>query len=478
MLPQGQRDISIVQDWNADPTHQDEELNFDIADWPPQADNKPYALHLEDTSQHDIHARIRSRKRNLARMEAASKRKDVVHIGSHFSCYIDQIQCKAIEKLLNYDDREWISFTMVGINGTGDLYSSPSSAEYLYSFFLSLTKVKVLNLRSCTSCRGHGLEIILKTIPYFDELKELRLEGWQMDRVSVVALVESLKFQHTKSVLLLSMRSCLFLGEETFHEFTSGVCSIPQLETLNLSHCNLGDNEIIPLVDSMKRHPSIRHVHLGGNFCRSQDSVLCIAAWINDSSCNLYDLNVRSLWIGFSEEGLVQRYVNLEPVFDAISKNESLRCLSISANYLEDKDVQQLTLALLASPNKRLHTLDIRDNPFEESGADSLFEIVCGVRSLHAIQFENHFFQYRCTDLLKLHAEFNLYDTLLVDKAVDIPIPLWPRAFSRVQEQETANSKPNINRTTNVLYRLLQSPSGPFGDQLLLKLATHRKAVY
>jgi Leucine Rich repeat len=468
--------MAIYDNWHGDDRHYHaEELNFDIAEWPPQADDKRYTLRLEESTEYDVYARLRCIERNLARTENAKKRKDIVHVEVHYSCCIDHFQREAIESLLRYDDRDWISFTMIGINGIGDLYIRPASDENLYSLFLSMSKVKVLNLHSCTSSRGHGLEIILKAIPYFDRLKELRLEGWQMDRVSVAALVESLQFQHKKSVSLLSMRSCLFLGEGAFLEITNGLQNIPQLETLSMSYCNLGDNDIIPLVDSMKIHPSIDRVHLGGNFCRSQDSVSSIAEWIKDPSCNLLDLNVRALWIGFSEEGLVQRYVDLEPLFDALSFNTSLRHLTISENYMEDEDIHQLANALLTSPCRALTFLDVGDNPFKEAGATSLLEVARGVRTLRFIRFENRFAQYHCADLLKLLAEFNRYDSLLLDKSVLIPMALWPFALSQVKAQETEDSMQDEKRSSNLLYWLLQSSTGPFGQHLSIRIALHRK---
>jgi hypothetical protein len=463
--------------WKPDRNHNEEELSFDIAEWPQQKDDKRYTLCLEETTHYDVDDRRLSRERNLARIERAKERQDVAHLEVQYSCCIDHSQRVAIESLMLYDDRDWLSFTMTGINSVRDLYASPASDELLFTFFLSMTSIKVLNLHSSTSNRGHGLEAILKAIPYFDELQELRIEGWQMDCVSVTALVESLQFKHGKSVSLLSMRSCLFIGEGAFHEIVCGLHKVPHLESLNMSYCNLGDNDIILLVDSVKIHPSIKRVHLGGNYCQSQDSVSSIADWIKDPNCNLHDLNTRGLWTSFSEDGLLQRYVDLHPFFDALSKNSTLRALTISENYIEDNDARQLANALLASPNRKLKFLDARHNPFQEAGAMSLLEVVRSVHSICAVRFENNFLQYRCADLVKLLAEFNRYDPLLVDKAINIPMPLWPLAFSRIQKQHTLNPMPDEVRSSNLLYRLLQSPTGPFGQQLSLQISMHRESI-
>jgi hypothetical protein len=458
---------------HAEQYHQEELLQFDVANWPPYDVVKRYKLCLEDTTHYDVTAGLRSKERNLSRIEKAKSRPDIAHMEVQYCCCIDHDQRVAIESLLQYDGREWVSFTMTGINGIEDLYADATAAEqYLYSFFLRLTTVKVLNLYSCISNRGHGLETILKAIPNFDQLKELRIEGWQMDGVSIRALAESLQFQHMKSISLLSLRSCLFLGEGAFNEMITAIHNVPNLEHVNVSYCNLGDNEIISLVNSLRAHPSINTVHLEGNFCGSQLSVSSIADWIKDPACNLHSLNTRGLWIGFSEEGLVQRYVNLMPIFDALSMNLNLRSFTISENYLEDNDVIQLAVALLESPDRKLTSLDVGDNPFQEAGARSLLEVVQTVRTLRFVRFENNFLQYSCADHLKLLAEFNRYDPLLLDNSAHIPMPLWSLALSRIQEQHSVNYFPDdTTRSMNILYRMLQSSTGPFGQQLLLRIA-------
>jgi Ran GTPase-activating protein (RanGAP) involved in mRNA processing and transport len=362
---------------------------------------------------------------------------------------------------------------MIGINGMGDFYSTPATAENLYSLFSALRNIQILNLHSSTLNRGHGLEVILKAIPWMDQLKELRLEGWQMDRISVSDLVESIKGQHKQSVTFLSMRSCLFLGEDTFLEWAAGLKDITKLRTLNISYCNLGDNEIIPLVEAIKSHPSIERVHLGGNCCRTQQSVSAIATLIGEQTCKLVDLNLRAMWVGFSEEGLVQRFVNLTPVFDALSENESIQHLTISENYLEDNELRQITKALLAQPKRQLKYLDVGDNPFEESGAKTLIELVRGLPALHDIRFENHFLPYRCSELVKLLSEFNHYDKLFSDKSVEIPLSIWPHAFARLQQQGVETSMPSDQRATNHIFRFLRSTTGPNGHELSLQIALH-----
>jgi hypothetical protein len=424
---------------------------------------------LEELTHYDVNARIEARGRNLVRLNEAKQRKDVAHLEAHYTCCVDKIQLDALEELLTCDERQWLSFTLQGINGLSDFYARPASLESLTSLFMALRTVEVLNLHSCTLSRGHGLEVILKTIPFLSQLRELRLHGWQMDRISISNLILSLKEQDSKAVTLLSLRSCYFLGEDTFTALVSGLSSIEQLRTLNLSYCNLGDNEIIPLVHSLKSHPSIKCLHIGGNSCVTTDSVNAIADWVKEDSCQLQDLNLRALWIGFSEEGLVQRLVGLANLYHSLSVNKSLQNLTLSENYLENDDIDELTTALSSSPV--LSFLDVADNPFEEKGAETLLRLVYGCRALESVRFENYFMTYRCADAIKTYARFNYADRRLVDRPVNLPLSLWPNALSRVQNG-CGDRIYSYNGAPDVIFHLLQSSTGDFGLPLSLRIAT------
>jgi Ran GTPase-activating protein (RanGAP) involved in mRNA processing and transport len=271
------------------------------------------------------------------------------------------------------------------------------------------------------------------------------------------------------------MRSCLFLGESAFAEITNGLQYIPQLKTLNLSYCSLGDTDIIPLVRSVRYHSNIECVHLGGNFCHTPKSVDVIADWINDPACKLRDINLRGLWVGFNQGGLLQRFVNLAPVFYALGNNSSIHDLTMSENYLEDNEVRQLVDALLSNlPKRKLQYLDVGDNPFEENGAKALENLVRRVKTLRAIRFENHFMTYQCSELVKLLAEFNHYDKLLVKNPVDVSLSVWPHAFARIQDFVTENNLQSDRTAPNHLFRLLRSSTGPYGHELSLRIAMSR----
>lgn len=465
--------MAILDVWHADDGYsaQGEELNFDVADWPALETTtcNAFTLRLEELTQFEVAARIQARGRNLIRLEEAKRRRDIRHIEVHYTGCNDEIQCEALHDLLTFDDREWISFTLQGVNSMNDFYAKPASLECVCSLFLALKGVKVLNLYSCSSQhRGHGLEDILKTIPHLTSLTDLRLHGWQMDRVSTSSLVESLQEQEENSLQLLSLRSCCFLGEDTFQQLVVGLQNIDQLNTVNLSYCSLRDNDITYLVDKLAQHPSLECLHIGGNDCISPGSVDAIAGWIGNESCKLKDLNLRALWIGFSEEGLMQRFVDLSNLYRSLGVNGSLESLTISECYLDSTDVEELCSAL--AKQEDLVYLDIGDNPFSERGAKRLLDLVRNSSRIESVRFENHFISYKCSGSIKLFARWNYLDGRLVGNSSNVLLSLWPQAFSKVQSDYRGRYD-SSDFSSDIIYRLLHSSSGGFGHPLSYRIA-------
>ncbi|KAL3903737.1 MAG: hypothetical protein SGILL_010333 [Bacillariaceae sp.] len=474
--------VAIFDTWEPDEEHRCccrdtkvVELDFDVAHWPRSSSDESataFILRLEEMNQFAVEERIQSRNRNLARVQLAKEHPNTVHLDVHYTCCADPSLRNALEELVKVDGRHWCSFTMMGINGLGDFYSAPAMTESLYSFFVALRAFRVLNLHSCTLNRGHGLECILKAIPYLSKLKVLRLEGWQMDRISVNTLLESLQFQRSQTIRYLSLRSNLFLGEGSFAALAGNLKKVPQLSVLNVSYCSLCDNDVISLVEALKVHPSVDRVHLGGNSCHSERSVEALSNWIKQPTCRLRDINLRSLWVGFTEEGLYQRFVDLMPLFEALAENRSICNLSLSENYLEDQEILKLSHALQSRQTEKLQSLDVGDNPFKQTGAEDLLNLVKNVPTLCRIRFENHFMHYCVAELVKVLAEANHYDKVLINKPVHVALPSWPNALAKIQKQQLKEETSlDSSRATTHLFRLLRSPTGPFGHELSVRIA-------
>ena len=455
---------------------ENEVLDFDISNWPSPKEKKTFTLKLESMIDGSMEEKSRSRRRNMIRLEKAQGRQDIVNLSIHFSCCKDILQLEGITSLINNSNRKWNSFSMTGINEVGNMYSSKEFPEEIKLLFEALKHVKALKLSSCNLNIGHGLELILEKIQLFTCLEELRLEGWQIDRISATTLIECLKCHADKSIRLLSMRSCRFLGENSFDIFCRGLKYVERLYTLDMSNCNLNDNDVIPLISSITRHPRIECVDLEKNCCQTQSSLDTIASWIKDDNCKLRVLNVRGLWTGFSEEGLFQRFVDTTPLFLALSHNTSLYDLNLSENCLENEEVKRFT-SLLRNSSTKLCYIDVGMNPFNENGAKSLLQLVRDLKTIQHVKFENSFMEYECARLIEIQAEINYLDAF-IGKSLDIPLSLWPHIFARIQCGTRTGKFNRLSKlSSDHIYRLLRAGTGAYGKQLSLRIATHNTKV-
>lgn len=422
-------------------------------------------LRLGDITCHEVSDRQGVKERDLLRLRKAKERSDVKHLEVHCTC-VDETVMEALVDLLSCKDRSWESFTLKGINDLGDFLARTKPLDDFVPLFKALSNVKSLNIHSCVLNRGHGLEALLEQLPFMASLRELRIQGSEIDRVSVRALIKGVNDHDSKTLRLLSLRTCCFAGETTFHELVDGIACMEQLLTLNLSFCNLGDTHVMYLVNSMKSHPSIKCIHMGGNHCTTAESVASVASWVQETS-SLRDLNLRGLWIGFYQ-GLVQRQVDLSPLFQAIRSNSSLQSITLSENCLLGRDVKELGTAL--KDNTTLSYLDVSHNDLGEDGARELVTLLQNSAALEQLKFENNFCRFRCTSEIKAHAHFKWIDKRLLSRTSDTPLSVWPTAMVRVDEMcdERYFARECI---PDVLFRMLRAPSGASGLPLAVRIA-------
>ena len=493
------------------------------------AEVKDRCLKLDDITIHDFSERQDVQNKNRECLLKAMERPDIKHLDIHYTC-IDKLTMeylidllvspspsitkkKAHNEELTYstsnNGRIWESFTLRGINGLGDLYNyaraTVSSLEDLVPLFVALRNVKILNIYSCSQSRGHGLERLLEQLPYMSLLQELRLEGSEIDGITVRALVDGLKNDYgydyvtkmptKKSIKVLSFKCCAFAGNDTFRELVNGIPtshSTKCLKTLDVSNCDLHEADILHLVGMMKSHQtsSLECLHVGGNHCAtSEESVNAFASWIEDDSCRLKELNLRALWIDYYE-GLLLRQVDLRPLFTAIGRNKSIRCVSLSENCLLKQDIQDLGNALYQEKNTTLSTLDVSQNDISDGGAKHLVKILQTCRAIHHVKFENQHFNYKCAKEIHANAHFNYIDSKLLTtpKSNDLPLSAWPNAFVRVNDVCTrgdSDDKGRSNKINNtyyskeyvpdIIFRLLNAPTGNYGIPLAVRIAMNNR---
>jgi Ran GTPase-activating protein (RanGAP) involved in mRNA processing and transport len=461
----------VYDDWSADAGFSIDGhvvLCTDIVEWPPlNSTDKPLTLCLGDELTMYNSNEETTRLNNLKSIKAAKERPDISYLQVHYSC-VDESVMSGLLELLTCDERKWESFTLKGINHLVDFYSKSVPLEDYEPLLLALSNVKVLNIGSCSVSRGHGLEALLRKIPFMPRLGELRIQSSELDQVSVQTLIKSLQNQNTRKMTLLSLKACTFPGENSFRDLVNGLQRIDHLQTLNLSFCVLEDEDIIYLVNSMERHPSLKNLHIGGNHCTSMQSVQAISSLIQ-TTATIRDLNLRALWIDFNH-GSVQRLVNLVPFFRALRCNSSLQSLTLSENYLTSHDIEDLAIAIY--DNRTLKSLNLSHNNFGDRGAYALLEAVRNCSALEELLFENHYCRFHCSEDIKTHAHFNWADKRLLQTS-DVPISLWPKALAHVNEKcnERYHMKKGI---PDVLFRLLTLPTGECGLPLAVRVAMLR----
>ena len=460
--------------WQADDGYsvQGEELHGDVHEWPPPKPGKALTLRLEELTHFDVNARVYARNRNILRLGKARQRPDIQHLEVHYTCCIDKQLRLLIQDLFSCDHRTWISFTMHAINGFADFFTRPPPLEDFEHLFVALRHVHVLNLNSCPWFRGHGLDSILKIIPQFDNLQQLRLQGWQLDQVSADALVEAFNAcahtHNSNKITLLSLRSCAFLGDTAFFRCVHGLLALTHLRTLNISYCNLHDTQVIQMVHQLRNHPSLQALHLGGNECVSPLSIDHIADWLRCKSCRLTDLNLRALWISYSDDGLLQRRVDLSTLYEALGSCQTLQHLVLSENYLEDGDIKLLSRSVRKISG--LSHLDVGDNPFSEQGAAQLFHLVKGHSPLESLRFENAYVPYTSSEAIRIQISINYFNNRLKRARAPIPLALWSKIIPCLQHVSHEHSC-GTDISGDMIYYFLTSSTGDDGLMLLFQMA-------
>lgn len=140
------------------------------------------------------------------------------------------------DDLLSCNQRTWYHLLCIHQESCRLLYKATSTTWRFQNLFVVALRhpVHSLNLNSSPWFRGDGLDsrvLVLKIIiPHFDILQQLILQRWQMTvsslgRVLVDALVEAFTAcahaQNSNKLTLLSLRSCVFLGDTNFPDHLS-----------------------------------------------------------------------------------------------------------------------------------------------------------------------------------------------------------------------------------------------------------------
>jgi hypothetical protein len=370
-----------------------------------------------------------------------------------------------ILKLLQADPhRQWKSVSFQGgvdYNGLVDLCSSQFISEVLDE----LEHVEALNLIETTTDLGR-LAFQLSRYP---RLHTLRFERPVNHLHRVVELTHAL--QQNSCLTRLSFSECTFFGtgndmvqnhNGTLIDLVTGISNIPQLVTLKLCRCQMDDATLSFVVHALKKHPSLAHLHLGGNACISNRSIQAVAKLLSSKRSKLVDLNLSSVWDEFYyEEDPTDDGESLDfiPLFQALAKNTKLQKL-----YLAETPIKANAIAALADAlkvNTSLTNIDLRGVDMSFDAEAELVQIVASGRRVERLRISY------CDRMCNFIPHLNWAGCQLLSQSLEIPLALWPLILSRVNLQ-TNNRVHEEFDIPAVLYQMLRCPHGESSTMPLL----------
>lgn len=164
----------------------------------------------------------------------------------------------------------------------------------------------------------------------------------------------------SKSLYVLSTRK---ISEEDAVKLAQAISSNSWLEELYLSGHQLGDKGLQAFADCLKRNRSLRHICIG-NDTFGDEGVKVISQGIAgnpDSALEVWDLEYKSV----SENGAIA-------IANILTKNESLKELSLSRNAIGDEGVEALMVALSESPKAVLTRLRLDECALSGKAIDAM----------------------------------------------------------------------------------------------------------
>ena len=251
---------------------------------------------------------------------------------------------------------------------------------------------------------SHGLT--LATSPTRLEFREISLDARQMSAlsrgISQSSSLETLRFGavHFKDQRLVSHLAQALRVNRT-------------IRTLQLTRCELLDEQLVLVIDSMIGHPSVNALDLSGNQCRKL-SLRSLSNYLSMPDCSLVTLKLgdqfyktlptSSKRTRVATDAASDERFPIEELLPGLQANDSIRHLDLSRNQLSD--VTAFQVILWCCPH--IQTLDLLGNRLAS------LQALAGRRFMH---------QTRPSRLRRLELGFN---------------SLWTSQHRKAQKEETA----------------------------------------
>jgi Ran GTPase-activating protein (RanGAP) involved in mRNA processing and transport len=212
-----------------------------------------------------------------------------------------------------------------------------------------------------------GLNLQTNTLLTQLELFEEELMG-----VPVRDLAEGLMV--TKSLRLLELSFCQF-DNKGVEMLALGLHQNQSLESLLLPGCELEDDQITQVIQSLLNHPRLGHIKLFRNHCGTEGASavakLLAAPPTRDETDTTRPAIIRSLDLKYQQFERANK-LDLGLISSQLAENTYLTSLILSFNKLNDTDAE--TLAHGLRNNRVLQELDLRANRIRDAGTIALAE--------------------------------------------------------------------------------------------------------
>jgi hypothetical protein len=357
----------------------------------------------------------------------------------------------------------------------------------------SLELFDEIRLVRCYDLSLHGFWSLSWAMKFNKRLTKLYLNGIVITRQQAAALGAGLvtfNSQHFKELYLdrvefddgaISELASGLKQNSSLCRFTASYCRLGDAELAN--DRDLGDAELVELVDAVVSHPSLTKLDLEGN--KGQKLTLAALGKLlaSSTSCRIEELNLTHHTIFGDYHGFSG---HLGILAQGLQWNESLTELNLSYNGFVDKDIECLTKRLASC---KLRTLNLRGNRITHGGFVSLTQNI--PKSLEMLNISKNTFRKEevaghTLTLLKEHPQlwFDGFEwrhptspavhekiqhfkdlnrcgrILLAPEGAAIPLSVWPIVLARATTLlRRTRMYSKERRTSNVIFHLLQGPA-------------------
>lgn len=274
----------------------------------------------------------------------------------------DMSVTKVLSELLTFDGRKWKSVKLSSCLGRIDKVVDAVMASNVKRFILSPSQQQGADIILTSLSQGLKTNTSLLTL------------GFHNARVSAPEI--NLLFEglgQNDYLLELTLTKTILLGDNAATALARGLQSCTKIQHLSFQNCQLSDEQVFEIADSLKTHPSLEDLCLVGNKCTSR-GLEGISNLLDSPESKLSALDLASQNVGNNTS------MDLSKLTRALSTNRQLSCLQLSENQLDDNAMRNLALALQG--NTTLQILHLAWCQFSNDSLQILAKALCSNRTL------------------------------------------------------------------------------------------------